>query len=376
MVELLEDLGRQGVQCELVTGWLDWPSDQPPPFAVRRAAALVKASSWKRLWAWGRFTLQAMAAAVRRRRWPMLVVSNPPWTMLAMPLLRRLTGLRYVLLVYDIYPDVMERMGTLRPGGLLSRLWRRLSRRAILRSRATVTLGDRMARTLRGHLRPGDRAAIEIIPNWADTDFIRPLPKADNPFAREHGLADKFVVLYSGAFGATHDTASIVAAAEMLADLGDVRFVLIGGGTRQREVAELVARKALPNLVLLPLQPRSMLPFSLTSADCAIVCLDEGYEGVSVPSKTYHALAAGSALLAVSPPDTELTQLVEQHGCGVHILPRRPQELASAIRRLHADPALLASYRAAARAAAEGQYSRRVLTQRWLAGLNRWLASE
>ena len=47
-----------------------------------------------------------------------------------------------------------------------------------------------------------------------------------------------------------------------------------------------------------------MLPLSLASADCAIVRLDEGYEGVSVPSKTYQMMAAGAAILAVEPaPD-------------------------------------------------------------------------
>ena len=357
MWQLLEAMEHRGVSCEALTGWVDCPPDRAPSFRVRRGAKLRKQPAFKRIWSWGLFTLQALWALVRRRRAPALVVTNPPLTMLTLPLLRRLTGLRYVLLFYDIYPDAMERMGMLKAGSCASRCWRRLSRRAMLRSAGVITIGERMAETLRGHLRPSDDVPIEVIPNWADTSFIRPMPRDENPFARRHGLVGKFVVLYSGAFGATHDVDSIVAAARMLQDLPEVHFVLIGGGTRREQVEKRVREAALANLTLLDFQPLETLPYSLASADCQIVCLDEGYEGISVPSKTYNALAAGSAVLAVSPPDTELTELVARHGVGRHIPPRSPEALADAVRFYYENPAALVEARAAARGLAEHRYS-------------------
>jgi len=362
--ELLEDLCRAGIPCEVLTGWVDADDTDRLPYPVTWAAPLVKSPAWRRVWSWTTFTARASWFALRRPGGRFLVVTNPPLTMLAMPCLKRLAGLRYVLLVYDIYPDVGERMGMMRRGGLLARTWRRLSRRALLRAEGVITLGSHMADTLRGHLRAGDSCPIEVIPSWADTEFLRPLDKAANPFVARHGLAGKFVVMYSGNFGATHDTESIVAAAERLRDLPDVHIMLIGGGTREREVADLVAAKALPNLTLLPFQPLSALPHSLASADAAIVCLDEGYEGIAVPSKTYHALAVGAALLAISPPGTELTDLVAEHACGIHVPPRSPERLAEAVRSLHGDRDLLARCRANARRAAEDHFSRTIATRR------------
>ena len=364
-VELMTDLAQAGIRCAVVTGWVDAAPGQELPFTILRAKPLVKSPGWKRLWTWGVFSVQSMWHMVRGRRTPMVVVTNPPLPMLFMPLLKRLFGLRYVLLIYDIYPDVVEQMGKLRLGGVVSRLWRRLSRRSLLGAEGVITLGPHMADTLRGHLLAGDTCSVEVIPNWADTDFVRPIAKTENPFAKEQGIAEKFVVMYSGNFGATHDTESIVEAAERLRDLKDVCFVLIGGGTREREVAAMVASKNLPNLRLLPFQPFAVLPYSLTAADCAIVCLDEGYEGVSVPSKTYYALAAGSALLAVGSPGTELADLVAEHRCGEQVMPRRPDLLADAIRRLHGDRELLKRYRTAARSAAEQYFSRREATRHY-----------
>ncbi|HUT59171.1 MAG TPA: glycosyltransferase family 4 protein [Phycisphaerae bacterium] len=373
MRELLDDLSDWGVCCQALTGWVDAEADRPPKFERITACRLIKSPSWRRLSSWICFTVQAVGCMIRRSHTPVLLTTNPPLAMLAGPWLRRLCGLRYVLLIYDVYPEVLERMGVLRKGGPVAKSWRRLSREAMVHAAGVVTVGRHMAETLRRHLRPGDDVDIEVIPNWADTDFIRPRPRADNPFAREHGLVGKFVVMYSGAFGATHDTESIVSAAAILSDLPDVQFVLIGGGTREAEVRRLVAEKKPENVMLLPLQPLSVLPHSLTSADCAIVSLDEGYEGVSVPSKTYYALAAGAAVLAVSAENTELTELVAEHGCGLHVPPRDPQALAQAVRRLHADRKLLDRCRKASRVAAEKAYARRVIVQRYLRHLGKTL---
>ncbi|MGC9453970.1 MAG: glycosyltransferase family 4 protein [Phycisphaerae bacterium] len=365
MAELLSDLVAGGMDCSVVAGWVDRRGGEATPFGHLPAARLVKSPAWQRMMTWSAFTAGAAARIAARRSEPLLVTTNPPLMPLLMPALKRLLGCRYVLLVYDVYPEVAERTGYLRPGGRAAELWRRLSRRSMLAADGVITLGEHMAETLRNHLRPGDECDIEVIPNWADTDFIRPIPKQDNPFARRHGLTDKLVVGYSGSFGATHDTESIIAAAGLLADVPDVRLLLIGGGTRRREVEQLVAERNPGNLTLLDFQPLEVLPQSLAAMDCAVVCLDEPYRGVSVPSKTYYALAAGAAVLAVSPPNTELTDLVAEHGCGVHIPPRSGEKLAAAVREMHENPALLRRYRLAARKAAQEHFSRGRAVERY-----------
>ncbi|KKL81786.1 hypothetical protein LCGC14_1991270, partial [marine sediment metagenome] len=77
--------------------------------------------------------------------------------------------------------------------------------------------------------------------------------------------------------------------------------------------SEQVRRKALPNVTLLPFQPFDVLPLSLASADCVITCLDEGYEGLSVPSKTYYALAAGADRLDAAKDDDTRVDLTQSH---------------------------------------------------------------
>ena len=96
-----------GCRCCLLTGWVEQTDSREIPFVVHRARPLTKFPVWKRLLSWAIFTLQAVLHIARNRRIPILITTNPPWPMLVMPLMKRLFGVRYLLQVYDIYPDVL-----------------------------------------------------------------------------------------------------------------------------------------------------------------------------------------------------------------------------------------------------------------------------
>ena len=49
---------------------------------------------------------------------------------------------------------------------------------------------------------------ITCIPNWVNTQFIRPLPKEDNAFRKAHGLEGKFVVMSPKHVDTSHSPAS------------------------------------------------------------------------------------------------------------------------------------------------------------------------
>ena len=60
---------------------------------------------------------------------------------------------------------------------------------------------------------------------------------------------------------------------------------------------------------------------AMLNADIALVTMIPGAERVVMPSKTYSALVAGQAILAVAPRDSDLADLVIKHDCGWVIEP-------------------------------------------------------
>jgi len=366
MEALCAHLGAQAGEVVLLAGTIEEPAGYKRPYTWVKGCPLRRVSPGRRIWNWLRFGWQALRAMRRYRDRFALIVTNPPVVPWLAVLGQWLFGLRYALVIYDVYPDVLVEAGLIGEGGFVDRLLRAVNAASLRRAEYVITLGYRMRRRLEAHLGRRQDVVFHVIPNWADTRFVRPLAKADNPFAREQGLTDKFVVMYSGALGDSHDLKSIVEAAEILHDQPDVRFLLIGGGLQEDDIRRLIEHKGLTNCRLLPWRDLDEIPYSLSAADCQIVSIDIGRGGTVVPSKLYSALAAGAAILAVSPPDTELVQDIERHQCGLWIEPRDPAVLAGAVRKLRDDPALLARFKINARAAAEREYDVRVGTARYV----------
>jgi len=300
------------------------------------------------------------------RRWDLVVVTtNPPLCAWVMGLVSGMLKRPYLLIQYDVYPDVLSRMGGLRSESLLYRFLRRLSARSMRKADAVVTIAEDMAAHLRAHGR-ADAFPLHVIPNWADTSVYRPLPKQANRFAEDHDLKGKFVVMYSGAFGATHDMDSMLRAAQALADLPDVVLLLVGKGTRLREIEAEVQRSGADNVKLLPWQPLEEVPRSLAAADCHIVTLDAPYAGISFPSKFYTSISVGAAILAIAPEETTLSETVRKAGIGFVVPPGNPEKLADAIRQLHAHPQETLRMRQRSRQLAEEQYDECQCTGRYV----------
>lgn len=319
-----------------------------------------RASGGRRVLSWLRYFFRAAVLVLASHRQSrLLIVSNPPFLAWIGWLARRIRGQGYVVLIYDVYPGLLENLGRLRKNGWMARLWRWSNRLTWGEAELVITIGPHMAATIAGMLPSTAAARIRVIPNWADGSVIYPRPHAENWFAHEHQLEGKLCVQYSGNLGATHDLGSLLAAAGRMAAAEDVLFMIIGGGERWPAVQREVATRGLANVKLLPWQPEAVLPFSLAAADVAVVTLEAGVEGHSVPSKTYYALAAGAALLVISQGENELVDLVRDFGCGLAVPAGDADAVVAALRRFHTEPGFLASCKAAARAAQERYFSRR-----------------
>lgn len=280
-------------------------------------------------------------------------------------LLKRLRGQNYVILVYDIYPDTLVRFGVLKESGLITRIWRRMNKLAWENAEIVFTIGEAMANSLEqmfdaGKTLPGK---VIFIPNWADTDWIRPVAKDKNEFAKEYGQVGKLTVMYSGNLGKTHDIETILAAAKELEGYDSIHFMIIGEGAKKGLVEQAKHKDGLDNLTILPFQPESLLPVSLPTADISVITLDKGAEDLSAPSKICYAMAAGSALIGLCNNDSEVARIINQHKCGIVVKPGDVHAMVSGIKDLLNDNAKLRRYQTNSRRTAERFYSRKNTSQ-------------
>ena len=203
---------------------------------------------------------------------------------------------------------------------------------------------------------------VIVLPNWVNTERIRPLERENNAFAQAQRLEDKTVVIYSGNLGAAHAIQSIVQVAEELGKVEEVVFLVIGEGAKRFVVEEAIAAGRVPSLRLLRRLPASVFRHALASAQIGIVTLADGYEGLSMPSKTYDLMAAGAAILGISSRPNDLEATIERHECGKNFSPDSAAAIAAWIQGMASDREGLARLQKASRQAAVRYYSTDAVT--------------
>jgi glycosyltransferase involved in cell wall biosynthesis len=202
---------------------------------------------------------------------------------------------------------------------------------------------------------PDLKSKIKVIENWAIED-IPVVSKQENDFAKQHKLDEMFTLLYSGNLGRLHDIETITEAARILKD-EPIKFVFIGDGAKTKIVKLAIEDHQLKNILLLPYQPRELLPLSLTACDVSLVSLIAGAESIVAPSKLYGMLAAGRGIISISVPNSYIDKLLTNSGSGVNVSPDDPQQLADIIRQLASDSQRVKSMGEIARQLYETRYT-------------------
>ncbi len=272
----------------------------------------------------------------------MIVTTSPPFIGIAAWLLSKITQIPYITIVYDVYPDVVVRLKLLSPHSILAHLWEQFSRLILRASKNIVVIGRDMVQPVQEKLSPDTPIDLTLIPNWANEERIKPIPKADNPFIKQHNLQDRFVVQYAGRMGRVHNLQPLLKAAQQLQDL-PVCFQFIGAGAQHLALEQQAKHLNLRNVQFLPYQPLSKLSAVLSAADVGVVSLSAPFTGLSVPSKSYGLMASGTPILALLEPESEVGQVVRETQCGWVLTDPSGGELAKFIRHLMDNPTELAA---------------------------------
>jgi colanic acid biosynthesis glycosyl transferase WcaI len=178
---------------------------------------------------------------------------------------------------------------------------------------------------------------MSITPVWADPDAIRPQAQ-QNHFRKRHCLEGRFVVMYAGTLGLTSALEDVLCAARILQNDPAIRFVLVGEGVKKEPLVQFAREESLDNVLFLPFQPRSEFSAMMAAADVSVVTLNSASSPFSLPNKVFSIMASGRPILAVTPHESEVAQLVRCGNCGVIVAPGEPQALAREILELKEQP--------------------------------------
>lgn len=341
MTDLAKGLSHLGYTVNIFTGT---QSQQPTPESfnqinINRAFSPIKSStsilskiSSSLFFLLGAFTYIIFHQPANT---PLLIASNPPYAGILGIFFQLFKGGKYYFILQDIFPESAVMSGIMQPNSILFKLFNQLIYFTCKYSKNTIVLSSSMQAFLEEKY-PDIKTKIKIIENWAIED-IPNCQKQSNPFAQKHKLTEIFTVLYSGNMGRLHDIETIAVAATILKDK-PIQFVFIGDGAKTKIIEQTIQTHQLKNMLLLPFQPREILPLSFTACDISLVSLIPGAENIVAPSKLNGMLAAGRGIISLTAPNSYIDQLLTTSGSGINTPPNQPEQLADLILELSQQP--------------------------------------
>ncbi len=282
-----------------------------------------------------------------------LVVTNPPILPFLIMLVCRLKRAELVLLVHDVYPEVLAAAGMIQSNSVSFRLVQRCVRWLYRGVALVVVLGRDMANLAATKCDP---RKVRVIPNWADLEEVSPESiGVENPLRNACGLRDSFVVQYCGNMGRTHGLECLLHAAGRA--MPDTHYLLIGSGARKEWLKRQITVLGLSNVTVLPRCPRERLSEYLNACDLAVISFLAGMNGVSVPSRMYNVMAAGRPILAIADTSSELAMVVTEERIGWVVAPGDIDGIVRAVDEARTNPALLRDMGIRARKVVEEKYN-------------------
>ncbi len=312
------------------------------------------------------FPLSVIGLGLPRVRRPDVVLATSPsiFTSVSGLAYARVLRAPFVFEVRDLWPQLFIEMGLVRNRALI-RVLETAELFQYRQARRVVVVTRRFKEILAGRGVPAGK--IDVIRNGVDLETFREDAGARAEIRARHGLDGRFVLGYIGTHGLLHGLSSVLDAADRLRDDDGIRFLFVGHGHEREKLLASAAKRRLPNVVFVPGRPRDEIPGYYSACDACLIALrrDPFLAENFVPSKLFEIMGCGRPVVASLAG--EGAEIVREAGAGVVVEPEDGAALAAAVRELSSRPEQVSELGRAARRAAEAQYSRRVLAQRYAA---------
>lgn len=272
---------------------------------------------------------------VARNKCILFTGTNPAILLFLMPILKKIFGFKWVLLVHDIFPDNLIAARILKKNNLLFKLLFWYFSFVYSSPDRLICIGRDMQYLLHQRIKSSTKSVF--IPNWANAKDTFPLERKDLAFFKANDWEKHVVFQFFGNIGRVQGINNLLEALSLVT-AKNAAFVFIGGGAMAPTVENYIKNNISKNIKFYGSMPLNQKNEGLGLCDVAIVSLDVGMYGLGVPSKCYFSLAAGKPLLAIVEAQSEIGLMLNEYPVGWRCDPGCPKSLALQIDRICASP--------------------------------------
>jgi glycosyltransferase involved in cell wall biosynthesis len=290
----------------------------------------------------------------------LLVVTNPAFLILLIPIIKRLKKITYMLLVHDIFPENIAAIGGIKETSLIYKILKKFFDKAYSKTDTCISIGRDMSEVLNKKIK--GKSDIKLIPNWADVDEVHPIGKYNTELYHSLFKQDKFIFQFAGNLGHVQGLDNILSAIELI-DNPEIHFLFIGGGAKYEIINEFSTSHK--NVTLIGFQDRTKQNDFLNACDVAIVTLSDGMYGLGVPSKSYNIMSAGKPIIMIGDKRSEISRCVIDYNLGWVVEPDNPEALKICIEEIYEKRENLKQIQDNSRQVAEKLFAKNVILEKY-----------
>ena len=197
---------------------------------------------------------------------------------------------------------------------------------------------------------------------WVDTKHFEPKDGYKVESIKErYGFKNKFVVMYAGIIGMAQGMNVIIKVAQqVMATNPDILFAIVGDGGEKKALVQEALERGLGNILFIPFQPVSDIPFFLSAADVLFAHLVSAPHRLgTIPAKVLAYMSMGKPLVVAV--EGETADLLERSQAGIAVKPGYPDGIAEAVLNLYQNKEMRMEMGARGRKYAEQHFDREVL---------------
>ena len=146
-----------------------------------------------------------------------------------------------------------------------------------------------------------NKGKVVYFPNIVNDDERKGLPSKPNNVPNEllEQLDRDFCVLFAGNIGQAQSIETLIAAAEKVKHIPEIKLIIVGSGSALAWAKHEVEQKQLHNVIFTGRYPAEVMPFLFAKAKGLLVTLrDQDIFSYTVPSKVQAYMCAGRPIIA------------------------------------------------------------------------------
>ncbi|MEV5112726.1 glycosyltransferase family 4 protein [Peribacillus frigoritolerans] len=269
-----------------------------------------------------------------------IVYSNPPILPLIPYLIGRLSGVEFIFVAFDVYPDNALKLGAIKKGSTIEKIMNYINSKVYRYSSKVVALSQEMKEYLLNQKIAVNPESINVIPNWYSDEKVNnnTIENIEFKTLKENW---PFIILYSGNMGSAQDMDTILQCMSQFKNNKNVLFVFTGHGNKVNYVKNYIYSNKISNAKVYGFLLGDDYKDVLQMADVCLVSLAEGIEGIGVPSKTYGYLAVGKPVIAIMSNETDIAKSLIKYNAGGNVKQGDFEGLEVLIQKYMDNPELL-----------------------------------